>query len=47
MPAATKKVCQMCGEEKKLSDYFHNVTKADKHNGICKACQLIVNKQNK
>jgi hypothetical protein len=43
MPAATKKRCQMCGKEKALSDFYHNVTKVDKHNGICKECQLKVN----
>lgn len=47
MPAATKKVCQMCKEEKPLSEFFHNATKADKHNGICKECQIVVNNNNR
>jgi len=47
MPTATKKRCPMCGKEKSLSDYYHNSTKNDKHGGICKTCQLEVNKKNK
>ena len=45
MPAAITKQCQRCGQEKPLSDFFHNMTKSDKHNGICKACQSEVNKK--
>jgi hypothetical protein len=44
MPAATKKTCQRYGKEKPLSDFYHNATKNDNHNGICKACQLEINK---
>lgn len=46
MPAATKKQCQSCGETKPLSQFHHNVTKADKHNGICKDCQRKSNQKN-
>jgi len=44
MPAATKKKCPKCGKEKPLSEFYHNRTKADKHSGICKQCQLEINK---
>jgi len=44
MPAPLKKVCQRCGIEKPLTDFYHNSTKKDYHNGICKQCQLEVNK---
>jgi len=47
MPAELKKVCGRCGKEKPLSDYYHNSTKKDYHNGICAKCQLEVNKSNK
>lgn len=47
MPAPLKKVCTRCGKEKRLADFYHNSTKGDYHNGICKECQLEVNKQNK
>ncbi len=46
MPAAIKKICQHCKEEKPLSEFFHNVAKNDTHNGICKECQLKINKKN-
>ena len=41
------KVCDRCKENKRLSEYYYNRTKPDYHNGICKKCQLEVNKQNK
>lgn len=47
MPKELKKECQMCKKEKTLSEYFHNNTKPDYHNGICKECQKIVNTTNK
>ncbi len=46
MPAATTKVCQKCGISKPLSQYHHNTTRSDNHNGICKDCQNKVNKSN-
>ncbi len=47
MPCATTKKCQKCKQEKPLSEFYHNTTKSDKHNGICKKCQEEVNKKNK
>jgi len=47
MPAPTKKRCTSCKEEKPLSDFYHNATKSDKHNSICKDCQLLSNAVNK
>ena len=44
MPAELTKVCQRCGREKPLSQFYHNSTKSDYHNGICKDCQREVNK---
>ena len=41
------KQCQMCKQEKSLSDYHRNQTKSDAHNGICKECQKIVNNKEK
>ena len=37
------KRCQMCGQEKSLSDFHRNKTKKDGHNGICIECQKKVN----
>lgn len=47
MPAPLKKKCSRCDKEKNLDDFYHNKTKSDYHNGICKDCQLEVNQQNK
>lgn len=47
MPKALTKVCSMCKKEKPWSEFYHNRTKGDKHNGICMECQLKVNKKNK
>ena len=47
MPAPTKKRCTSCGKEKSLSDFYHNVTKSDRHNSICKDCQKLSNATNK
>ena len=33
--------------EKSLSDFYHNVTKSDRHNSICKDCQKLSNATNK
>ena len=41
--SSVNKKCQMCGQEKSLSDYNRNKTKSDGHNGICKDCQKRVN----
>ncbi|WJZ23632.1 hypothetical protein LIS04_204 [Listeria phage LIS04] len=38
--------CQRCKIEKPLSQYYNNRTKPDYRNGICKSCQLAVNKSN-
>lgn len=45
MPATLEKKCQMCGQTKSLSEFHHNQTKADMHNGICKLCQAEVNRR--
>ena len=47
MPTPTKKRCTSCGKEKSLSDFYHNVTKSDRHNSICKDCQKLSNATNK
>lgn len=47
MPKALTKVCSMCRREKPLTEFYHNTTKSDMHNGICKECQLKVNANNK
>jgi len=47
MPAAITKRCQSCGKTKPLSQFYHNMTKADKHNGICIECQKKSNQKNK
>jgi hypothetical protein len=44
MPAELTKPCQRCKEPKPLSQFYHNSTKPDYHNGICKDCQREVNK---
>jgi len=46
MTKASEKKCSMCKKVKTLTEFFHNKTKKDKHNGICKECQLEVNKNN-
>lgn len=45
MSKALEKKCQKCGDIKKLSEYYHNSTKKDYHNGICISCQGEVNKK--
>lgn len=47
MKSTIRKTCQRCKIEKSLSDYHRNRTKKDGHNGICVACQAIVDKANK
>jgi hypothetical protein len=47
MPRSTKKECQSCHVLKPLSEYYHNDTKPDKHNGICKDCQAKSNQKNR
>ena len=47
MPSSTKKVCQSCEISKPLSEFYHNATKKDKHNGICKDCQDKSNRKNR
>lgn len=47
MNNALKKRCQKCGKEKPLSDFYHNQTKGDMHNGICKSCQREVDQLNR
>ncbi|WP_198927583.1 hypothetical protein [Tissierella creatinophila] len=47
MPKALEKICQKCKQTKKLDEFFHNSTKSDYHNGICKECQKQVNQNNK
>jgi hypothetical protein len=47
MPKALEKQCQMCKQVKPLSEFFHNRTKPDFHNGICKECQKKVNEKNR
>ena len=47
MPAPSKKRCSSCGKEKTLSDFYHNATKADHHNSICKDCQKLSNSMNR
>lgn len=42
-----EKKCNKCGETKVLDDFYHNITKTDGHNGICKSCQRAVNLINK
>ena len=39
VPAALKKKCQCCVKTKRLNKFYENSTKADHHNGICKAFQ--------
>lgn len=46
MPNETTKKCNHCKLTKSLSEFYHNTTKLDKHNGICKECQLKINKKN-
>jgi superfamily II helicase len=46
MKSTVIKRCQKCKEEKSLSDFHRNKTKKDGHNGICKACQAVVDKSN-
>ncbi len=43
MPAALTKRCSMCGETKRLNEFYENATKKDHRNGICKSCQKKVN----
>ena len=47
MPKALTKVCSMCKKEKPWSEFYHNRTKGDKHNSICKDCQRLSNATNK
>ena len=47
MPKELTKVCSRCGCTKPLTEFYHNSTKGDYHNGICKRCQLQVNKDNR
>jgi hypothetical protein len=47
MPAELKKTCGHCKLEKPLSAFYHNSTKSDYHNGICKECQKEINEKNK
>jgi len=47
MPLPLKKSCSYCGVEKRLSDFYENSTKPDHRNGICKNCQLEVNRKHK
>lgn len=46
MGAPLTKVCGRCKQEKRLDEFYHNKTKPDFHNDICKVCQLEVNKEN-
>lgn len=46
MPKELTKVCGRCGCAKPLSEFYHNSTKGDYHNNICKSCQLKVNREN-
>ncbi len=41
------KVCQHCGEEKRLSEYYENKTKPDKRSGVCKTCQGELDRKNR
>jgi superfamily II helicase len=43
VPKELTKICQKCKKDKPLSEYYHNSTKKDYHNGICAKCQLEVN----
>jgi len=43
MPAPRKKVCNRCKTDKLLDDFYHNKTKPDYHNDICKVLQAQVN----
>lgn len=47
MPAPLTQRCSHCGKEKPLSDFYHNQTKKNNHNSICKECQLLINAENK
>ncbi len=40
------KTCQRCGQLKRLNQFYYNFTKRDLHNGMCKACQGEVNREN-
>lgn len=43
MPAPLTKTCSMCGQTKRLSEFYENSTKPDHRSGICKECQKKVN----
>ena len=47
MPKELTKVCSRCGCSKPLSQFYHNSTKSDYHNAICKSCQAKVNSENR
>lgn len=47
MPAPLTKKCYSCNQVKLLDNFYHNRTKPDFHNGICKECQKIVNDKNR
>lgn len=46
MPVQLTQMCNRCKKTKPLDDFYHNSTKSNFHNGICKVCQLEVNKEN-
>lgn len=47
MPAPLTKTCPMCKETKRMNEFYEDRTKKDKRGGICKSCQLKVNKKSK
>ena len=47
MPKELTKTCSRCGATKPLSQFYHNSTKSDYHNDICKSCQIKVNRENR
>ena len=47
MAQSNSKKCQRCNQDKKLSEYYKNITKTDDYNGICKVCQKEVDALNK
>jgi len=47
MGAALTKICYRCKTEKRLSEFYENATKPDHRNGICKSCQLEVDRENR
>lgn len=39
MPRTPRKTCNNCGQEKKLSEFYHDRSRNDGHSPRCKVCE--------